>query len=265
MKGRVNYHIEEDRENYKILIDVDGIKGNNITKYSLVNKKIDLVDPRDVEMELKFLKYGLQFARYPSTVKKWDTVLDSNNKEVYEQELVKLLKAELENVEEVVVFDHTVRSEISDSRPPVYHVHGDYTDKSALTRARDVLGSKITNEWLQGGVHFGIVNVWRPIDNIVERSHLCFVDPSTVSPSDWHTISLVYPDREGEAPGVKYSAAHRWLILDRMDPDMVWIFGQYDSKGLASVPHSAVDIIDSKIDAPPRKSIESRSFVKYKI
>ena len=153
MKGRVNYHIEEDRENYKILIDVDGIKGNNITKYSLVNKKIDLVDPRDVEMELKFLKYGLQFARYPSTVKKWDTVLDSNNKEVYEQELVKLLKAELENVEEVVVFDHTVRSEISDSRPPVYHVHGDYTDKSALTRARDVLGSKITNEWLPGGVH----------------------------------------------------------------------------------------------------------------
>ena len=99
----------------------------------------------------------------------------------------------------------------------------------------------------------------------MERSPLCFVDPSTVSPSDWHTIALVYPDREGEAPGVRYSPAHRWLMLDRMEPDMVWIFGQYDSKGLASVPHSAVDIIDSKTDAPPRKSIESRSFVKYKI
>ena len=92
-------------------------------------------------------------------------------------------------------FDHTVRSEISDSRPPVYHVHGDYTDKSALTRARDVLGTKRTNDWLQGGVHFGIVNVWRPVENTVERSPLCLVDPSMVSPSDWHTIALVYPDR----------------------------------------------------------------------
>ena len=109
----------------RYLIDVDGIKGNNVTKYSLVNKKIDLVDPRDVGMELKFSKCGLQFARYPSTVDKWDTVPDSNSKEVYEQEIVKLLKAELENVEEVLVFDHTVRSEISDNRPPVYHVHGD--------------------------------------------------------------------------------------------------------------------------------------------
>ena len=73
-------------------------------------------------MEFKFSKCGLQFARYPSTVDKWDTVPDSISKEVYEQEIVKLLKAELENVEEVLVFDHTVRSEISDSRPPVYHV-----------------------------------------------------------------------------------------------------------------------------------------------
>ena len=28
MKGLVNYHIEEDEENYKIIIDADGIKGS---------------------------------------------------------------------------------------------------------------------------------------------------------------------------------------------------------------------------------------------
>jgi len=263
MKGLVNYHIEEDEENYKIIIDADGIKGNNITKYSLVQKEIELHDPRESEKELKFSEGGLQFATYPTSVETFGAVLDSTTKEVYEQELAELLKSQLENVEEVVVFDHTIRSDFSSSRPPVYHVHGDYTATSAAQRARDAMGEK-AEEWLEDGVHFGIVNVWRPIESPVERSPLCFVDPCTVSSNDWHTISLVYPDRVGQAPGVRHSAAHRWLILDKMEPSMVWIFGQYDSKGLSSVPHSAVEVIGTKEDAPARKSIESRTFVKYK-
>ena len=263
MKGLVNYHIEEDEENYKIIIDADGIKGNNITKYSLEEKEIELHDPRDGRAELKFSKCGLQFVTYPTAVEKFEAVIDQSTKEVYEQELAELLKSNLENVEEVVVFDHTIRSDFSSSRPPVYHVHGDYTATSAAQRARDALGNR-AEEWLGDGVHFGIVNVWRPIEYPVERSPLGFVDPSTVSPEDWHTISLIYPDRVGMAPGVVFREAHRWLVLDKMDPSMVWIFGQYDSHGLSSVPHSAVEIVGTQEDARPRKSIESRTLVRYR-
>jgi hypothetical protein len=117
MKGLVNYHIEEDEENYKIIIDADGIKGNNITKYSLEEKEIELHDPRDGRAELKFSKSGLQFVTYPTAVKKFDSVIDESTKEVYEQELAELLKSNLENVAEVVVFDHTIRSDFSSSRP----------------------------------------------------------------------------------------------------------------------------------------------------
>jgi hypothetical protein len=57
---------------------------------------------------------------------------------------------------------------------------------------------------------------------------------------------------------------HKWFVINRMSPDQVWIFCQFDNKTKICVPHSSVDVVGTKEDARPRKSIESRCLIKYK-
>ena len=126
-------------------------------------------------------------------------------------------------------------------------------------------------EWADECAHFGIVNIWRPIGDPVERSPLGLLDPATVSAEDWIRISYTYPEegkedeyQHKEHPALVYNKEHRWLVVDRMEQDMVWIFTQYDSHGLPPVLHSAVEVIGTSKDAKPRRSVETRMLVKYK-
>jgi len=285
MRGKVNYNIREDEEKYKVIINPEGVKGNNITgsgnkKYSVESHEVKLHDPRLSE-ELDFSCCGLTFAYQPTSVEKtlanfpilkckFDDDQDSQTKEVYERELVELLKSKIDDIEDVVRFTHSIRSDLNPTSSPLFHVHGDYTADSAEKRMRFLMKEK-AEEWLGEDVHWGIVNIWRPIGNSVEKSPLGFVDPSTLSSKDQLTVSYIYPDKgkadeyqHAEHPAFVYNESHRWLVLDKMEPSMVWIFNQYDTKGLITVPHSAVEIVDTMEDARPRRSIESRMLVKYK-
>lgn len=284
MRGLVNYNVTEDEDNYKVIINPEGVKGNNITGsgktiYTTEKIAVELHDPR--KLELEFSRCGLAFvnhstlmekklAAYPSSKRRFDDKLDKNTKEQYDQEIEKLLKTNIENIDEVVGMTHSFRSDSNPIALPVFHVHGDYTPFSAKKRMEFVLKEKV-NDWLMEDVHCGIVNVWRPIGEPVEKSPLGFVDPSTLSPEDWVKILYIYPDegKPGEFQLAEHTALvhkekHRWLVADKMESGMVWIFNQYDSQGLGTVPHSAVKVIGTKDDARPRRSIESRMLVKYK-
>ena len=286
MRGLVNYNIREDEDNYKVIINADGVKGNNITKsgnkkYSLDLQEVKLHDPIFLEEELNFSSCGLAFANHPTSAEKifanypiskekLDAEQDSQTKEVYERELVELLKSKNDNIEDVVGFYHSMRSDLNPTSSPVFHVHGDYTATSAKNRMRFLLKEK-AEDWLGEDVHWGIVNTWRPIENPVEKSPLGFVDPSTLSSEDLLTVSYIYPDegkadeyQHSEHPALVHNESHRWLVLDKMEPSMVWIFNQYDTRGLITVPHSAVEIVGTREDARPRRSIESKMLVKYK-
>jgi len=178
------------------------------------------------------------------------------------------LKNKIENIEEVTKFVHSFRSDDNPTASPVFHIHGDYTEFSGKDRLRFVLKDKL-DDWIEEKAHFGIVNVWRPIGNQVEKSPLGFLDPATLSWEDVVNISYIYPAerpdvyQHKEHPALLHNAKHRWLVLDKMMPDMVWIFRQYDSQGLPHVPHSAVELVGTPETAKPRRSIESRMVVKY--
>ncbi|WP_299548885.1 hypothetical protein [uncultured Tateyamaria sp.] len=63
--------------------------------------------------------------------------------------------------------------------------------------------------------------------------------------------------------GLAANADHEWLYMSRMSPDEVAVFNIYDNRGRPSVAHSALDMIeDTSIDTP-RKSIESRTLIRY--
>ena len=90
-------------------------------KFTLQPTEIKLTDPTAPgEPKPNFIQKGLTYTEFPTKVKNIGSTalynpgtnsgLDSNQKELYEKELEEILKNYIENVEEVIVFDHVIRS-----------------------------------------------------------------------------------------------------------------------------------------------------------
>lgn len=253
--GRINYHTRTATP--EIVIDADGIPGNRIDP-ELEPVIVELHDARNTNVDLDFHSDGLSFVRAPTSV---GTFRDPGAvRDTYDRELTELLRAET-GATEVVVFDHTVRIDDEGTRPPARHVHGDYNAASAQRRLIDILGESRATEW--GGGHFAIVNVWRPIECVVEQVPLAFADPKTVAASDWIDIDIVYPDRRGQITGLVRQPTHRWIYLSRMRPDEAAIFSVYDNRGRPAIAHSAVELLNDRDNVCPRRSIESRTLVRF--
>lgn len=254
--GKVNYHTRTSTA--EILIDAGGIAGNRVDP-ELNPVVVDLEDVRDANIDLQFTRDGLTFVRAPSKIESFRD-LDAV-KEAYDAELGELLAVETGG-SEIVVFDHTLRIDDQGKRPPARHVHGDYNADSAQQRLVDILGEARAAAWAAG--HFAIINVWRPIENVVEQAPLTFAHPATVAVDDWIDIDIVYPDRRGQITGLVWRPTHRWLYLSRMRPDEAAIFRVYDNGGRAAVAHSAAELLDDAGKSSPRQSIESRTLVRFK-
>jgi len=77
------------------------------------------------------------------------------------------------------------------------------------------------------------------------------------------TIELIYPDRKGQILGVGANPKHEWFYQSNMTPNEVVIFNIYDNRGQPHLAHSALDIANQPDNSPPRKSIETRTLVRY--
>jgi hypothetical protein len=254
--AQLNYHIDS-KNKPQILIDAGGIPGNRIDP-ELTKKIVELCDVRDEKVAPIFSINSFEFLNSPTTVKEFDE--ESFSREIYEIETELLLK-KVTGAVEVETFDHTIRTDGTGIRPPARHVHGDYNDESARERMYDILGKERAAEWEKD--RYGLVNIWRPLDYPVERSPLAFADPKFVEITDWTDIDIVYPDRIGHITGLTYNPNHKWLFLPNMSPNEVVVFNAFDSTGRPAVAHSAADLIDLPSTARPRRSIETRSLVRF--
>lgn len=88
------------------------------------------------------------------------------------------------------------------------------------------------------------------------RDGLAFLD-------DWMDIGLVYPDRLGQILGVAANDDHEWFYQSAMTPDEIAVFNIYDNQGRPQLAHSALDPPGDADASHPRKSIESRTLVRY--
>lgn len=80
---------------------------------------------------------------------------------------------------------------------------------------------------------------------------------------DWVLLDLIYPDRKGQIMGLVNKPNHDWLYQSKMTPDEVAFFNIYDNRGLPSIAHCALDVVENPIIATIRKSIESGTLVRY--
>lgn len=253
--GTVNYHVHKP-ERQAFEIDAGGVVGRLIAP-ELAPTKVRVNDVRG-GIPVAFDQDSVAFLNAPSavedfTAKGWNST--------YDAELTMLLMSAL-GAQEVVVFDHTVREDDPNSdRKPARNVHSDYSAEGAQKRLVDILDANRAEDWASG--HYAFINVWRPVGASINSAPLGFVRPSTVSPEDWILIDLIYPDRRGHIMGLSASESHEWVYQSKMTPDEVAIFNIYDNCGLASIGHSAIDMVEDESISRVRKSIESRTLVRY--
>lgn len=155
---------------------------------------------------------------------------------------------------------------------PVHGCHVDQHPAAVEGFARRWLGDDKADELLRTHPRWQIINVWRPIRE-VQRDPFAVTDARSVPDEDILKVRLVYPDHEIDILEVKApldaeAKPHRWYFKDRMRPEDVVLFTQFDSTAREDVPkrvpHTAFK--DPRVDeetAESRKSIEVRVAVFY--
>ena len=255
----VNYHIKSETPQ-AFEFDVDGIIGK-LKSPELVSTLVNVQDLREGKHRTHFNQHGIEFVNSPSSIEHFS--LDKSWEATYNEELRDLLAKQI-GAKDILVFDHTVRiDDPNANRRPARNVHNDFSEQGARQRLIDLLGEDSAQEFLQG--HYAFVNVWRPIEQPIKSSPLGFIHPETVANDDWMNIELIYPDRQGQILGLAANEEHEWFYLSSMTPNEVAIFNIYDNQDRPHLAHSALDITTSDSDASaPRKSIESRTLVRYR-
>ena len=123
---------------------------------------------------------------------------------------------------------------------------------------------------------WGIINVWRPLETI-RKDPLTLCDAQTVRDEDVMPVQAKLPPKGTGGKGyesvsvgtgfetleLKANPDHRWYYMSEMQPDEAFVFKIFDSKDArARVGHTAFKNPGAK-NAPPRQSMEFRSFVFY--
>ena len=184
-------------------------------------------------------------------------------KEKYYKELKILVKQHV-GASDVYIFDHTLRTGDDEKRKkellrePVKRVHNDYTEWSGPQRVRDLFPKEAEKLISR---RFSIIQVWRPIQKILDKDPLALCDARSVEKSDLIIAERRYPDRVGQTYQIKYNKNHEWFYFPKMTRDEAIIFRVYDSEvdGRARfTPHTSFVDPSSDVLSKERESIEVR-------
>ncbi|MGZ8196989.1 MAG: CmcJ/NvfI family oxidoreductase [Burkholderiales bacterium] len=211
--------------------------------------------------------HGFVFVDHPTQVR--DFADEAERTSVYDRE-VQALICKHSGASEVLVFDHTLRVSDEDgqkslgARPTVKGVHNDYTEASAPRRLREIVGDaeaerRFTKRW-------AIIQVWRPIRGTVLIDPLGICDGRSIPQKGFIRVERRYKYRTGEVYHIAHDPGHAWFYFPRMTRDEALVFKVFDSdatKPSRFTAHSAFDDPNTPADAPPRESIETRTFAFF--
>lgn len=211
--------------------------------------------------------HGFVFADHKTRVA--DFTDEAERQRVYDPEIAALVKQH-SGAREVVVFDHTIRigdeagRKAHNARPPVRGVHNDYTERSGPQRLRDILGDAEAERRMKS--RWAIIQVWRPIRGDVVADPLAICDGRTIPQKGFILIQRRYRHRTAESYHIAYSPSHAWFWLPRMRRDEAIVFKVYDTGSEVTskfTAHTAFEDPGTPAGAPPRESIETRTFAFF--
>ncbi len=254
----------------------DGVMPVNETKDTITNipiysgnfdtQIITISNGREWDEQFNIDVHGFELLSHRTQVLNF---LDKDELEsVYYKEIINLIKHHV-GAKKVHIFDHTIRlgddkkREAMSLREPVKRVHNDYTDWSGPERLRNLF-PKNADTLLSK--RFSIVQVWRPIQDIIEKDPLALCDARSVISSDLIICERRYPDRVGQTYQIKYNKNHEWFYFPEMTRNEAIIFKVYESEtdGRARfTPHTSFEDPTTTNKSMPRESIEVRALVFF--
>lgn len=212
-----------------------GEKQSNFENY-IVN--VPIIDLRGQENFASLETTGFQTLAAPSSLHP-SLFLSGNDDEImamYYPEVENILQR-VTRADKIVIFNHVLRRNNPDSSTnpipnsePVLRVHVDQTPKSAHDRLVYHVEDKYKNF-----KRFQLINVWRPIENIVYDYPLAMADFRTINvDQDLVATELKYPSwlMDKETYAVKYNSSHKWYYWSHMTPEEVLLIKCYDSASL---------------------------------
>ena len=222
---------------------------------------------RPLQATFEFDVHGFVFVDHRTQVK--DFADETERKRVYDPEVQALIKKH-SGASDVIVFDHTIRvsdedmQKAVDARPTVKSVHNDYTEASAPRRLREIVGDEEAERRFRK--RWAIVQVWRPIRGKVLIDPLGICDGCSIPQQGFIRVERRYKYRTGEVYHIAHNPAHQWFYFPQMTRDEALVFKVFDSdttKPSRFTAHSAFDDPATPADAPPRESIETRTFAFF--
>ena len=220
---------------------------------------------RSIAPSLSLDREGFAYASHRSAVRNFDD--PDEVRRIYYPEARQIVQTAT-GADRVIVFDYMIRKAgVAGVKQPVRTVHNDFTTKSIYVRARkelEAIGCDNVDQQLQQ--RFAVVNIWRPIVEVVQELPLALCDAQSIAPTDWVATDIVYRDRVGETYAVAYNPAHRWFYFPQLQRDEVVLIKCFDAAtdGRARfAAHTAFEDPTTPANAPPRQSIELRTLVFY--
>jgi hypothetical protein len=225
---------------------------------------VDIRNGRPLRDSFRLDTHGFVFVDHHTKVT--DFTDEAERRRVYDPEVADLIK-KYSGASKVVVFDHTIRvgdekvQQTTGARPPVKGVHNDYTEASAPRRLREIVGDAEAERRLKK--RWAIIQVWRPIRGTVLIDPLGMCDGRTIPDTGFILVQRRYKDRTGEVYHIAYNPEHLWYWFPKMERHEAMVFKVFDTD--PNVPtrftaHSAFDDPGTPPNAPPRESIETRTF-----
>ncbi|MFY0612427.1 MAG: methyltransferase [Hyphomicrobiaceae bacterium] len=236
--------------------------------FEIEDRTVRIADLREKATAAEFDREGFELLQSPTKVD--DLNSDAAVKNDYYPEIEALLKKRF-GASQVVIFDATRRSDGGQgadnpdgARGPATRVHVDYTAKSGPQRLKDTVGETEGERLLASEARVIQVNIWRPITGPVQRAPLALADASSIAKDDLIATDQVFPDRVGEIYHLAHRQEHRWYYVSEMKREEALLIKGWDSSdpnGSHFAPHGAFQLPDQDPAAPPRESIEVRTFV----
>ena len=229
--------------------------------------RVVIHDIRPIADQLSLDRQGFVLTRHETRVT--DFYDEAQLREIYYSEIEDFVASLAGAVRRVHTFDHTLRhgdesvQEARRLREPVKMVHNDYTEWSGPERVRDLLPDEAPNLRQQ---RFAIIQVWRPIQDVIEQQPLAICDARTIAAGDLIAAERRHPNRVGETYHIAHNPDHRWFYVPEMKRNEALVFKTYESAtdGRARFTgHTSFDDPNSRSGAAPRESIEVRLLVFF--
>lgn len=263
--AQLNYIIDTGELPFTYIDWPEKAHESNPPKYE--GKEVAINDGRPLRDSFKLDTHGFAFVDHFTKVK--DFTDEAERKRVYDAECQELIKKH-SGASEVLVFDHTIRTgdeaarAATNARPPVRGVHNDYTENSAPKRLRDILGDEEAEK--RFAKRYAIIQIWRPIRGNVFADPLAISDGRSIPREGFILQQRRYRHRTAETYHIAYHPAHQWFYFPEMTRDEALVFKVFDSdttKTSQFTAHTAFEDPNTPADAPPRESIETRTFAFF--